>query len=167
MERGYGSKGRPPRRCGVGMWKFSAGFRCTVTQYLLSSFAIHVRCLAPSPIPSTHLGLTTHRQTWLFSSTWTYHSTDLLTVHGVAHRTSGSTSYETIPHIRLETFRVVLSTKDMVVKRRDGPRRLRDDVWQRWTVIAAIDAFWFGFNTCQDLGAKLQGQQKVPLQGVA
>jgi len=46
-------------------------------------------------------------------------------IYGVAHRTSSSTSYETIPHIRLQTFRVVLSTKDMVVKRRDGPRRLR------------------------------------------
>ena len=43
----------------------------------------------------------THRQTWLFSSTSTYHSTDLLTARGVAHLvvhgTSGSTSYETIP----------------------------------------------------------------------
>ena len=32
------------------------------------------------------LGLTTtHRQTWLFSSTSTYHSTNLLTARGVAH----------------------------------------------------------------------------------
>ena len=77
---------------------------------------------------------TSHRQTWLFSSTSTYHSTDLLTTLGVAHLvvhgTSGSTSYETIPHVRLETSGNVLSTVDMVVQRRDGPRWLRelDDV---------------------------------------
>jgi len=74
---------------------------------------------------------TTHRQTWLFSCTSTYHSTDLLTargvVHLVVHGTSGSTSYETIPHVRLESSGGVLSTVDMVVQRRDGPRRLRDD----------------------------------------
>jgi len=35
--------------------------------------------------------------------------------------TSGSTSSETIPHVRL------FLTVDMVVQRRDGPRRLRDD----------------------------------------
>ena len=73
----------------------------------------------------------THRQTWLFSSTSTYHSTDLLTAHGVAllvvHGTSGSTSYETIPPVRLETSGDVLSTVDMVVQRRGGPRRLRDN----------------------------------------
>jgi len=69
---------------------------------------------------------TTHRQTWLFSSTSTYHSTDLLTARGVAHGTSGSTSYETIPTVRLETSGGVLLTVDMVVQRRDGPRRLRD-----------------------------------------
>jgi len=78
------------------------------------------------------LGLTTtHRQTWLFSSTSTYHSTDLLTARGIAHLvvhgTSGSTSYETIPPVRLEISGDVLSTVDMVVQRRDGPRRLRDD----------------------------------------
>ena len=70
---------------------------------------------------------TTHRQTWLFSSTSTYHSTDLLTTRGVAHLvvhgTSGLTTYETIPHVRLETSGGV----DMVVQRRHGPRRLRDD----------------------------------------
>ena len=59
-----------------------------------------------------------------------YHSTDLLTVRGVAHLvvqgTSGSTSYETIPRVRLETSGDVLSTVDMVVQRRDGPRRLRE-----------------------------------------
>jgi len=38
-------------------------------------------------------------------------------------RTSGSTSYETIPPVRLETSGDVLSTVDMVVQRRDGPRR--------------------------------------------
>ena len=73
---------------------------------------------------------TSHRQTWLFSSTSTYHSTDLLTARGVAHLvvhgTTGSTSYETIPPVRLETCGGVLSTVDMVVQRRDGPRRLRD-----------------------------------------
>ena len=74
---------------------------------------------------------TTHRQTWLFSSTSTYHSTDLLTArrgvaHLVVHGTSGLTSYETIPPVRLETSGGVLSTVDMVVQRRDGPRRLRE-----------------------------------------
>jgi len=33
---------------------------------------------------------------------------------------------ETIPHVRLESWGGVLSTVDMVVQRRDGPRRLRD-----------------------------------------
>jgi len=73
---------------------------------------------------------TSHRQTWLFSSTSTYHPTDLLTARGVAHLvvdgTSGSTSYETTPHVRLETSGGVLSTVDMVVQQRDGPRRLRE-----------------------------------------
>jgi len=92
---------------------------------------------APSPIPSTHYLdmwldlMTTHRQTRLFSSTSTCHSTDLLTTHGVAHlvvhRTSGSTIYETIPPVRLETSVGVLSTVDMVVQWSDGPRWLRDD----------------------------------------
>jgi len=76
------------------------------------------------------LDLTTHRQTWLFSSTSTYHSTDLLTARGVAHvfvhGTSGSTSYETIPPVQLETSGDVPSTVDMVVQRRDGPRWLRE-----------------------------------------
>jgi len=40
--------------------------------------------------------------------------------------TTNSTSYETIPPVRLETSGGVLSTVDMVVQRRDGPRRLRD-----------------------------------------
>jgi len=66
-----------------------------------------------------------HRQTWLFSSASTYHSTELLTargvVHLVVHGTSGSTSYETIPHVQLETSRDAM---DMVVQRRDGSRRL-------------------------------------------
>jgi len=73
---------------------------------------------------------TTHRQTWIFSSTSTHHSTDLLTARGVAHLvvhgTSSSTSYETIPPVRLESSGGVLSTVDMVVQRRDGPRRLRE-----------------------------------------
>jgi len=72
---------------------------------------------------------TSHQQTWLFSSTSTYHSTDLLTARGVAllavHGTSGSTSYETIPYVRLETSGDVLSTVDMVGQRHDGPRWLR------------------------------------------
>jgi len=76
------------------------------------------------------LDLTSHRQTWLFGSTSTYHSTDLLTACGVAHLvvhgTSGSTSYETIPHVRLETSGDVLSTVDMVVQRHDGPSWLRE-----------------------------------------
>ena len=59
-----------------------------------------------------------------------YHSTDLLTVRGVVHLvvhgTSGSTSYETTPHVQLEISGDVLSTADMVVQRRDGPRRLRE-----------------------------------------
>ena len=73
---------------------------------------------------------TSHRQTWLFSSTSTHHSTDLLTTRGVAHLvvhgTTGSTSYETIPPVSLESSGGVLSTVDMVVQRRDGPQRLRD-----------------------------------------
>jgi len=82
-------------------------------------------------VTSTWLDLTTsHRQTWLFSSTPTYRSTDLLTARGVAHLvvhgTSGSTSYETIPPVRLESSGDVLSTVDMVVQRRDGPRWLRE-----------------------------------------
>jgi len=58
-------------------------------------------------------------------------STDLLIKRGVAHLvvhgTSGSTSYETIPPVQLETSGGVLSTADMVVQRRDGPRRVRDN----------------------------------------
>ena len=46
--------------------------------------------------------------------------------HLVVHGTTGSTSYETIPPVRLESSGGVLSTVDMVVQRRDGPRRLRD-----------------------------------------
>jgi len=72
----------------------------------------------------------THRQTWLFSSTSTYHSTDLLTACGIAHLvfhgTSGSTSYETIPPVSLKTSGGVLSTVDMVVLRGDSPRWLCD-----------------------------------------
>ena len=74
-----------------------------------------------------------------------YHSTDLLTVHGVAHLvvhgTSGSTSYETIPLVQLEISGDVLSTADVVVQRRDGPRRLReidDDVTKSYAILSAI-----------------------------
>jgi len=60
-----------------------------------------------------------------------YHSTDPLTARGVAHLvvhgTSGSTSYETIPHVPLESSGGVLSTVDMVVQRRDGLRWLREN----------------------------------------
>jgi len=72
----------------------------------------------------------THQQTWLFSSSSTHHSTDLLTARGISHLvvhgTSGSTSNETIPPVRLETSGGALSTVDLVVQRCDGPRRLRD-----------------------------------------
>jgi len=65
------------------------------------------------------------------SSLSAYHSTDLLTACGVAylvvHGTSGSTSYETIPPVPLDSSGGVLSTVDMVVQRRDGTRRLRDN----------------------------------------
>ena len=43
------------------------------------------------------------------------------------HGTTGSTSYETIPRVRLESSGGVLSTVDMVVQRRDGPRDHDDD----------------------------------------
>jgi len=43
-----------------------------------------------------------------------------------SHGASGSTSYETIPPVQLESSGGVLSTVDMVVQRRNGPRRLRD-----------------------------------------
>ena len=47
--------------------------------------------------------------------------------HLVIHGTSGSTSYETIPPVRLETSRGVLSTVDMMMQRRNGPLQLRND----------------------------------------
>ena len=77
------------------------------------------------------LGLTTtHRQAWHFSSTSMYLSADLLTaggiVHLVVHGTSGSTSYEMIPPIQLESSGGVLSAVDMVVQLCDGPRQLWD-----------------------------------------
>ena len=46
--------------------------------------------------------------------------------HLDVHGTSGSTSYETIPPVPLESSGGVLSTMDMVVQRRDGPRWLRE-----------------------------------------
>ena len=46
--------------------------------------------------------------------------------YNAPEHTRGSTSYETIPPVRLESSGGVLSTVDMVVQRRDGPRRLRD-----------------------------------------
>jgi len=103
------------------------------------------------------LDLTTwHRQTWLFSSTSTYHSTDLLTARGVAHqvvhRTTGSTSYETIPPVQLESSGGVLSTVDMVVQRRVGPRRLRDHDddddghWLDWQLVTFAKYFAMRFQ---------------------
>jgi len=75
--------------------------------------------------------MTTHWQTWLFSSKSVYHSTDFLTARGVAHLvvhgTSGSTSKEMIPPVRLETSEGVVSTLDMVLQRRNGPRWPRND----------------------------------------
>ena len=47
--------------------------------------------------------------------------------HLVVHGTSDATSYETILPVPLETSGGVLSTVDMVMQRRDGPRRLLDD----------------------------------------
>jgi len=47
--------------------------------------------------------------------------------HLVVHGTSGSTSSETISPVPLETSGGVLWTVDMVVQRRDGPRRLCDN----------------------------------------
>ena len=79
-----------------------------------------------SPILSMNRGILACGSTWRrhTSSTSTYHSTDLLTACGVAHLVvhgiSGSTSYETIPPIRLESSGGVLSTVDMVVQWRDG-----------------------------------------------
>ena len=105
-----------------------------MTKYYNGPVCLHY--LISYPVDASwYLGMwldltTSHRQTWLFSSTSTYHSTDLLTARGVAHlvvhRTSGSTSYETIPRVRLEASGDVLSTVDMVVQRRDGPRWLRE-----------------------------------------
>ena len=50
----------------------------------------------------------------------TYHSTDLLIARGVAHLvvhgTTGSTSYEMILPVQLETSGGVLSSVDMVVQ---------------------------------------------------
>jgi len=43
------------------------------------------------------------------------------------HGTSGSTSNETIPSVRLDISGGVLSAVDMVVQRRDGRRQLLDD----------------------------------------
>jgi len=75
--------------------------------------------------------MTTLWQMWLFNSTSTYHSTDLLTACGVAHLvvhgTSGSTSYKTIPSVPLETSGGVLSIVDVVVQQSDGPHQPHDN----------------------------------------
>jgi len=39
-----------------------------------------------------------------------------VSIYLVVHGTSGSTSYETIPHVRMETSGGMLSTVDMVVQ---------------------------------------------------
>jgi len=96
---------------------------CTPAGFWQTARLHSVHCPISYPVDASRylvgmwLDLTTsHRQTWFISSTSTCHSTDLLTARGVAHLvvhgTSGSTSYETIPHVR-----VVLSTVDMVVLR--------------------------------------------------
>ena len=54
----------------------------------------------------------------LISQTPTWSSTD---------QVARPCSYETIPPVRLETSGGVMSTVDMVVQRRDGPSRLRDN----------------------------------------
>jgi len=76
------------------------------------------------------------------------HSSDLLTTCGVAHLvvhgTSGSTSYETIPRVRLETSRDVLLTVDRVVQRRDDPRwphELDDDDDDMIATLASSTAY--------------------------
>jgi len=59
------------------------------------------------------LGLTmTHKQIWLFGSVSMHPSTDLLTARGIAQGTNGSTSYETIPPVPLESSGGVLATVD-------------------------------------------------------
>jgi len=96
---------------------------CTPAGFWQTARLHSVHCPISYPVDASRylvgmwLDLTTsHRQTWFISSTSTCHSTDLLTARGVAHlvvhETSGSTSYETIPHVR-----GVLSTVDMVVLR--------------------------------------------------
>ena len=101
----------------------------TVTE-ILSLTGLAGPRITHSKIWTLSLRFLERKKTWLFSSTSTYHSTDLLTARGVAHLVvhgiSGPTSYETIPRVRLETSGGVLSTADMVVQRRDGPRRLRE-----------------------------------------
>jgi len=91
---------------------------------------------------------TSHR---LFSSTSTYHSTDLLTARGVAHLvvhgTCGSTSYETIPPVPLEASGGVLSTVDMVVQRRDGPRRLREHDDDDDMLVSSNPIRWLVYTT--------------------
>jgi len=69
--------------------------------------------------------------------------------HLVVHGTSDSTSYETIPPVRLESSGGVLSTVDMVVQRRDhddddddddddSVRRRQPGNRVRWIVIVCI-----------------------------
>jgi len=55
-------------------------------------------------------------------------------------------SYETIPHVQLEISGDVLSTADMVVQGRDGPRRLReidddDDMAQLMPLSLTVSCF--------------------------
>jgi len=73
----------------------------------------------------------------------------LLAVHGA----SGSTSYETIPHVRLETSGDVLSTVDIVAQRRDGPRWLcelddDDDDVDRHMSVCVHNVVWYHTVPC-------------------
>ena len=88
--------------------------------------------------------------------------------HLVVHGTSGSTSYDTIPHVPFETSGGVLSTVDMVVQRRDGPRRPRepnddDDVYTRDRELQFSSV---EFVYCERALCMVHGSTKLPV-GVA
>jgi len=86
---------------------------------------IPVSVVSTAGTHTTTILRSSYRSNRLFSSTLTYHSTDLLATSGMAHLvvhgTSGLTSYETISPVRLETSGGVPSTVDMVVQRLDCP----------------------------------------------
>jgi len=86
-----------------------------------------------------------------------YHSTDLTArgvAHLVVHGTRGSTSYEMIPPVRLETSGGELSTVDMVMQRRDGPRRLYATMMMMMTIrngqpmTSTVQIVWAAFSFC-------------------